>query len=176
MPRSSPHDATDAADLSRRSFLGAAGIVAAGFFAGCLGSDEPSEAEVSPAAASLLDGAVLYRSPNCSCCLEYTEYLETNSGVSIDVQEVSDLAEVQDEYAVPRDVESCHTVSVGKYYVEGHVPLEAINELAAETPDVAGIALPGMPAGSPGMPGTKEEPFLVYATYDDGSYDKFVRV
>ncbi|MFC7156958.1 DUF411 domain-containing protein [Halomarina halobia] len=78
--------------------------------------------------------------------------------------------------AVPEDVESCHTMDTGSYFVEGHVPREAIGKLAAEEPDIAGIALPDMPAGSPGMPGEKTEAFAIYAISKDGSYREFIRL
>ena len=170
--------------LDRRTFLSAVGGISAGTLAGCLGSGNPTadfgmgdDAErLRDAAASYLDTATLYKAPNCSCCLEYTEYLETTTEASIDVVKVSDLAKTKEEYNVPRDVESCHTMDIGEYYVEGHVPREAIGKLAEETPDIAGIALPGMPRGSPGMPGEKTDEFVIYAVSGDGSYREFMRI
>ena len=63
-------------------------------------------------------------------------------------------------------MQSCHTTILGKYFIEGHVPLEAINKLLKEQPDIDGIALPGMPIGTPGMPGEKEEPYVIYQLID----------
>ena len=83
---------------------------------------------------------------------------------------------VKDEYNVPGDVEACHTMDVGDYYIEGHVPLAAINTLAEETPNIVGISLPGMPRGSPGMSGEKTGEFVVYAVREDGSSDEFMRI
>ena len=170
--------------LDRRTFLSAVSIIGAGTLAGCLGSSSPTanfgtgnDAErLRDAAATYLDTATLYKAPNCLCCLEYTKYLEKNSGASIDVVEVSDLAKTKQKYNVPRDVESCHTMDIGEYYVEGHVPQEAIGKLAEETPDIAGISLPGMPSGSPGMPGEKTEEFVIYAVSGDGSYREFMQI
>ena len=170
--------------IDRRRFLGAIGGITAATLAGCLGSSSSSttfgtgdDAErFRSAATSYLTTATLYKAPNCSCCLEYTEYLETTTKASVDVVEVSDLAETKEEYGVPRDVESCHTMDIGDYYVEGHVPREAIGKLAEETPDIAGIALPGMPRGSPGMPGEKSEKFVIYAVSADGSKSEFLRL
>lgn len=189
MNKSAPGKSTDRRPLrpssaDRRAFLGAVGALGAAALAGCLGSSSTTasfgagdDAErFRTAAASYLDTATLYKAPNCSCCREYAEYLETATGATIDLVEVSDLAKTKEEYGVPRDVESCHTVDIGDYYVEGHVPLEAIGKLAAETPDVAGIALPEMPRGSPGMPGEKTEDFVVYAVSEGGSRREFMRL
>ncbi len=170
--------------ISRRSVLSGLGAIGIGTLAGCLGSPN-TDAEFSTggddeqyreAAASFLTTATLYKTPSCECCLEYTSYLEEATDADIEVVEVDDLAETKDEYNVPRDVESCHTMDAGEYFVEGHVPQEAIGKLAVEEPDVAGIALPNMPRGSPGMPGKKAEEFVIYAVSDDGSYDEFMTI
>lgn len=170
--------------LDRRTFLSAVSVIGTGALTGCLGGANPTadfgkgdDADrFRDAATSYLDTATLYKAPNCSCCLEYTEYLETTTEASIDVIEVSDLAKTKEKYNVPRDVESCHTMDIGEYYVEGHVPREAIGKLAEKTPDIAGIALPGMPRGSPGMPGEKTEEFVIHAISEDGSYREFMRI
>jgi len=77
-----------------------------------------------------------------------------------------DMTNIKQEYGISSDMESCHTAVFGNYVVEGHVPFEAIEKLLEEKPDIRGIALPEMPAGSPGMPGVKGEPFTVYALSD----------
>lgn len=162
--------------LRRRAFLGAIGAVGVGALAGCLGTSEWEDVEAATATTALLNGASLYKTPNCDCCYRYRNYLKTKASASIQVEEVSDLAEVKDEYNVPGDVEACHTMDVGDYYIEGHVPLAAINTLAEETPNIVGISLPGMPRGSPGMSGEKTEEFVVYAVHEDGSFDEFMRI
>lgn len=170
--------------LDRRTFLSAVGGVGASALAGCLGSsnltanfETGDDAErLRDAASSYLDTVTLYKAPNCSCCLEYTKYLETTTGANVDVVTVSDLAKTKEEYNIPREVESCHTLDTGEYYVEGHIPREAIGKLAEETPDIAGIALPGMPLGSPGMPGEQTDEFVIYAVSGDGSYREFMRI
>lgn len=176
MNRRQPRARDSRPTLRRRTFISTVGVLGVGSLAGCLGTTESDKAEASASTAALLAGATLYKSPNCTCCLEYTDYLETNADVSIEVEEVSDLAVVKDEYRVPRDVESCHTVDLGDYYIEGHVPLAAINKLTEETPDIAGVALPNMPHGSPGMSGEKHEEFVLYAVHEDGSFDEFMRI
>ena len=168
----------------RRAFLGTLGGVGFSVIAGCLGSSgqdtdfdvDGNEEEYREAATAYLDTATLYKAPNCNCCLEYAEYLEKTTDVTIDPKEVDDLAVIKEEYGVPEDVESCHTMDTGSYFVEGHVPREAIGKLAAEEPDIAGIALPNMPTGSPGMPGQKDGEFTIYAVTEDGSSREFMTI
>ncbi len=83
--------------------------------------------------------------------------------------------EVKDDYGIPEDMRSCHTSIMGDYYVEGHVPVEAIWKLLQEQPEIDGIALPGMPDGSPGMSGKKEQPFIIYSIAD-GEVEEFVKL
>ena len=71
--------------------------------------------------------------------------------------------EIKNRLDIPQDMRSCHTSVIGDYYIEGHVPVAAIQKLLAERPDVDGIALPGMPSGSPGMTGEQQAPFIIYA-------------
>lgn len=170
--------------FSRRSLLGGIGGVGIGVLAGCTGtantdavfSTSGDNEQYRDAATESLTTATLYKTPSCECCLEYTAYLEETTEADIEVVEVDDLSETKDEYNIPPDVESCHTVDAGAYFVEGHVPREAIGKLAVEGSNVAGIALPDMPQGSPGMPGEKEEEFVIYAVYDDGSYAEFMTI
>lgn len=106
--------------------------------------------------------ATMYRSPYCGCCLGHAEYLR-QQGYEVEVIELEPeaLAYMKAEHTIPERQQGCHTIMIEGYVVEGHVPVEAIEKLLAERPDIAGITLPGMPAGSPGMGGTKSEPFTV---------------
>jgi len=81
------------------------------------------------------------------------------------------LDEVKDRFNIPEEMWSCHTSVIGDYYIEGHVPVAAIEKLLAEQPDIDGIALPGMPSGSPGMTGEQEAPFVVYAVADGTTFE-----
>lgn len=93
------------------------------------------------------------KSPACGCCSEWVEHLE-DSGFRVKVEDTEDLATVKRRLGVPGDLGSCHTAVVDGYVIEGHVPAEDIRRLLAERPaDVKGLAVPGMPAGSPGMEG-----------------------
>jgi hypothetical protein len=79
------------------------------------------------------------------------------------------LHTIKQKYNIPVEMQSCHTTILGKYFIEGHVPLEAVNKLLKEQPDIDGIALPGMPIGTPGMPGDKDEPYVIYQLKDGKS-------
>lgn len=110
----------------------------------------------------------LYKNPQCSCCEGYVAYLKEN-GFTVESKPTNDLAEISRKAGVPEQYQGCHTAFMEGYVVDGHVPVEAIRKLLAERPAVAGITLPGMPMGSPGMGGTKTEPFTIYAVSKDGS-------
>jgi hypothetical protein len=106
--------------------------------------------------------AVVYKSPTCSCCRQYINYLETQ-GYNIKSENVVDMQSVKDKYDISPKIESCHTMVINDYVVEGHVPIEVVEKLINEKPAISGISLPDMPAGSPGMPGIKREPFTIYS-------------
>jgi hypothetical protein len=86
------------------------------------------------------------------------------------------LALVKKTHNIPSGGESCHTSIIGDYVVEGHVPLEAIEKLLAEKPDIVGIGLAGMPIGTPGMPGRKTAPYEVYQLSDGGEVSPYVNI
>lgn len=109
--------------------------------------------------------AVTFRSPTCGCCHEHEDYMRAD-GIEVTSVIESDMTRVKQAYGVPPEMYSCHTTEIGGYFVEGHVPLEAIHALLAAQPELDGISLPGMPAGSPGMGGVKEGPFTVYGIRD----------
>ena len=83
------------------------------------------------------------------------------------------VEEIKNDLNIPEEMWSCHTSVIGDYYIEGHVPVAAIEKLLAERPDVDGLALPGMPSGSPGMTGEQEAPFVIYAV-KDGTTSEFI--
>ncbi|AIY91099.1 CopG family transcriptional regulator [Geoglobus acetivorans] len=114
----------------------------------------------------------LYKTQYCGCCEQYIAYLREN-GYNVEVVNVDDLPALFDKYRVPDDMRSCHISDLGGYFAVGHIPTEAIEKLMEEHPAVDGISLPGMPSGSPGMPGSKEEPFVVYAL-KDGNAEVFM--
>lgn len=131
----------------------------------------------NPISGKVTEGvtATIFKSPGCGCCGIYSQYMG-KKGFDIQVVDTEDLSSIKTKYNIPRSMQSCHTTVVGDYFVEGHVPTEAIQKLLSEKPDIAGIAMPGMPSGSPGMPGSKRGPFIVYAISKDGSTEEFMRV
>jgi hypothetical protein len=109
--------------------------------------------------------ATLYKNPACTCCETHADYLRDN-GFVVRVEPTHDLPLLKRQYGVPAPMEGCHTTLVEGYVVEGHVPINAVLRLLNERPDVKGISLPGMPAGSPGMFGEKTGPFTIYEIGD----------
>ena len=107
----------------------------------------------------------MYRSPSCSCCHEWAD-IARRDGWTVASADKIDMAALKVEVGVPTAYSSCHTTIIEGYFVEGHVPLEAVERLLAERPKIDGIALPGMPPGSPGMGGTRQSPLEVVAITD----------
>lgn len=92
----------------------------------------------------------VHKSPTCGCCAKWIEHVEKH-GFQVKVIETEDMAGVKKRLGVPDELVSCHTTEAGGYFIEGHVPAADIKRLLAQKPKAAGIAVPGMPAGSPGM-------------------------
>lgn len=104
--------------------------------------------------------ASLYRAPSCGCCHKYVTHLR-NAGFDVQIYDMGDHGQRFREAGVAPQLGSCHLMRVGGYVVVGHVPLVVVERLLREQPDIRGISLPGMPIGTPGMPGPKTEPFVV---------------
>lgn len=118
--------------------------------------------------------ATMYKTPTCGCCHVYGQYLKRQK-INLTVIDLDDISSIKKEYNVPKGMESCHTTVVEGYVVEGHIPMEVITKLLSEKPDIRGIALPGMPSGSPGMPGPKTEEWIIYALGSDGEITEFMK-
>ena len=116
----------------------------------------------------------LTRSPTCACCKGHEAYLQ-QAGIAVRTLIDEDITTIKDRYRIPSEMRSCHTSEVAGYFVEGHVPLAAIELLLTERPDIDGIALAGMPAGSPGMGGSLEGPLIVFAIADGEVVGEFGR-
>jgi len=115
----------------------------------------------------------VYKSPTCACCDKWVAHLREN-GFSVDIESKLNVQPVKRHFGVPEGVEACHTARVGDYVVEGHVPAEQVKRLLEETPDVRGLAVPGMPIGSPGMErGTRIEPYEVLSFTPSGETSTF---
>lgn len=116
---------------------------------------------------------VSFRSPTCGCCKGWVEHMRAE-GFTVDDQVVEDISAKKTELGIPGDLAACHTAVVDGYLVEGHIPAEAIAQLLKEKPEVQGIAVPGMPIGTPGMEfGDEREPFAVYSFTADGESEVF---
>ena len=103
----------------------------------------------------------IYKDPQCSFCENYADYLRKN-GFAVTVIGTHDLPLMNDQLGVPANIQGCHLAKVNGYVVEGHVPVDVVKRLLAEKPAIKGITVPGMPAGAPGMFGTKTGPFTIY--------------
>lgn len=124
-------------EITRRGVLGilAAGLTAAPFLA-----------------AAQTPAMVVHKDPNCGCCTKWVRHL-TDANFAVTVEETSNLSAVRARLGVPTALAGCHTAEIGGYVIEGHVPAAAIRRLLQERPQAIGLAVPGMPPGSPGMEG-----------------------
>ena len=117
------------------------------------------------------------KDPNCGCCSGWVEHVQA-AGFQTTVIEMSDLAPLKARLKVPSRLASCHTAEIGGYVIEGHVPAAAIKRLLLERPRAIGLAVPGMPVGSPGMEvnGTADEPYevMLFGPSGDRSYGRFL--
>lgn len=159
--------------LSRRSMI--SGLAAAGGLAliGC-GSSEKKQDQRAQASAGRSGSSTLapqaasmtvYRDPSCGCCEAWAE-IARKAGYQVTLVDRPDMPAIKRQYGVPDELLSCHTAIVGGYAVEGHVPMEEVKRLLTDKPaGVRGIAVAGMPLGSPGMevPDGTKEPFRVMA-------------
>lgn len=138
---------------------------------------EPSVAAAATSATSTqeLPTVLVYKSPTCGCCNGWIEHLEA-AGFTVDARDIRDLMRVKVDAGVPTQLSSCHTALVDGYVVEGHVPAEHVKSLVANKPEIAGIAVPGMPIGSPGMEGPNPRPYQVYAFTRDGQPTVYAEV
>ncbi len=116
----------------------------------------------------------VFKSPSCGCCNGYVLFLEKEN-FKVKQTDLENIYTIKQKYAIPLEMQSCHTTIIDNYFIEGHVPLKAINKLLKERPDIDGLALPGMPIGTPGMPGDKEEPYVIYQLID-GNFSVFMTI
>ena len=154
--------------ISRRSFLARTAALGASLAAG--------KSVRAAAAAADPKTMTIYMSPTCGCCAKWVDHVKA-AGFTTIVHEDEDMDTVKDSLGVPKDVRSCHTAQIEKYLIEGHVPAEDIKTLLAKKPAAAGLAAPGMPAGSPGMavPGQPHEAYDVLLFRRDGSTEVYAK-
>lgn len=144
------------ARMTRRAWIG----VAVGGAAVALGAERwwrsANPGTVDASATPIL----VYASPSCDCCHAWMNHLEAN-GFHVSKELVSDVTPLKQKYGVPQNLWSCHTAMVDGYTVEGHVPADLIRKVLADRPAFAGLAVPGMPNGAPGMEGATKERYEV---------------
>lgn len=117
-----------------------------------------------------------YRSASCGCCKGWLDHIRA-AGFTVRDHVVEDLEAIKLSLGVPAELASCHTATVAGYVIEGHVPVSAMQRLLKQRPEVAGIAVPGMPLGSPGMESpVGAEPYTVFSFMGDGAYRPFQRI
>ncbi len=140
--------------MNKRVLVGLVAAVSAAAVAGAVTASrrQPEEQarqgdQAQPAQAPRV---VVYKSPSCGCCGNWVTYMR-QQGFTVEVHDQDDLTEIKSAAGVTDNLASCHTAQVGGYTVEGHVPAEDIRRMLRERPQIAGIAAPGMPVGSPGM-------------------------
>lgn len=149
---------------------------------GVLGQSACTNEHSDPAGVSTTAGrtsdtsrplVVVHKTATCGCCSMWVEHLRAN-GFEVDVRDAANLTPVKDRAGVPGGLRTCHTAEVGGYFVEGHVPASEIARLLAERPDAKGLAVPGMPLGSPGMEyQNQHEPYDVLLVLPDGTTSVF---
>lgn len=117
----------------------------------------------------------VYKSASCGCCEEWVRHLREN-GFTVNAEDVADPAEYRKKFGVPDAMGSCHTGIVAGYVLEGHVPATDIKRLLEEKPKAKGLAVPGMPLGSPGMESSRAEPYDVMLLLSDGGHRVYRKV
>lgn len=120
------------------------------------------------AATAAGEDVTVYKTPWCGCCHMWAEAVE-RAGYQVTTVDLENLSQVRNQTGVPSEMEGCHVAVVEGYFLEGHVPLEAVSKLLAERPSIAGIAVPGMPQGSLGMGDDPAATYEVYAVPRDAS-------
>lgn len=128
--------------------------------------------EASATAVASGTPITVYKSPTCGCCTKWEDHLRDN-GFVVESVKREDMAAIKREQGVPQAMHSCHTAVVDGYTVEGHVPADVIRKLLAERPEVKGVAVPGMPMGSPGMEGAYKDDYEVYTFDANGPKDVY---
>ena len=137
----------------------------------CFSSAAAAPSEHAPYAKPVV---TVYKDPSCGCCKNWIEHL-LKHGFRVDAKDTPDLSSVKQAMGVPDRLHSCHTAVVAGYLIEGHVPAEDIDRLLTQKPKIRGLAVPGMPMGSPGMEGPTRQAFAELAFDASGKTQVFAR-
>lgn len=154
--------------LSRRTWLG---VAFGGAATVVLGQRLPGRA--MPPASRASDPAItVYASPSCGCCHKWVKHLEYNA-FRVTVEKVDDVTPFKRKLGVPEKLWSCHTAVIGRYAIEGHVPVDLIEKMLIERPQILGLAVPRMPRGAPGMDGPISDRYDVIAFKANGETEVY---
>ena len=158
--------------MMHRNKLIAAGLLLAGVLVVLVVAAPQDRA----ARAEVADGqVVVYKTATCGCCSKWVDHMR-DAGFEVRAENVRDMTEVKRREGVPLDLASCHTTLIGDYVFEGHIPPRVIKDFLAEEPELAGLAVPGMPIGSPGMEGPNPVAYDVIAFDAEGNRGVFERI
>lgn len=124
--------------------------------------------------AQTSDTVEMYKSPYCGCCGKWAEHM-TKAGFKVKAHEVEDVPAMRKKLGMPDKLGSCHTAKIGNYLLEGHVPAADVKRLLKDKPKALGLAVPGMPAGSPGMDVPNSPPYDTLLVQQDGATRVFAK-
>lgn len=133
-----------------------------------------SIALAAPVMAGELPTVEVYKSPTCGCCQKWVEHMQ-RAGFEVEVRDVDNLGAIKQEAGIPRELASCHTAKVGGYVIEGHVPADDVKRLLSDKDFVKGLAVPGMPMGSPGMESSRSDAYSVMVFDFRGGAEEYAR-
>ncbi|MEZ4416627.1 MAG: DUF411 domain-containing protein [Gemmatimonadota bacterium] len=145
--------------------LGGGAVAASRLFA-------DSSSAPDPAIVAAAGPVMVYKTPTCGCCSAWVDHLR-EAGFEVEIRDMNDLSGIKADLGVDPRLQSCHTAVIDGYIVEGHVPATDIARMLKEKPDIAGIAVPGMPVGSPGMEGPRKDPYDVLSFDHQGKVEVF---
>jgi hypothetical protein len=136
---------------------------------------QATQSQGAAAKPAPLPAMTVYKSPTCGCCRDWITHAR-GAGFTVKSIDMDDLTQIKRDAGVPKDMESCHTVLVGRYVVEGHVPADLVKKMLDEKPAIVGLAVPGMVVGSPGMEqGSMKQPYNVIAFAAGGKTSVYAR-
>ena len=136
---------------------------------------EPQAVLASATGEQALPTILVYKTPSCSCCNGWVEHLRA-AGFTVEAENRRDMERIKTENGIPTELRSCHTGFVGGYFVEGHVPAADLKRLLKERPKLAGLSVPNMPIGSPGMEGPNASPYQVLSFDHQGRAAVFAEI
>jgi hypothetical protein len=152
---------------------GALPLAGALLLGACARADDNSARQLAYAdALTPADTMVVYKTPTCGCCSDWVDHVR-DAGFTVVTHDLNDLAPIKQQLGVPAGRISCHTATIRGYTIEGHVPADLIMRMLAESPRFKGLAVPGMPMGSPGMEGPFKQAYQVLSFDERGNTEVY---